>query len=423
MLGRLFHHWRRAFSDIPIAIWWLALVSLVNRCGSMAVVFLSLYLTGRLGYSVEQAGYVLGCYGVGALLGTWMGGRLTDRVGYFPVMAWTLVLSGLVLIGLVWLRSFAAVCASVFTLSLVAEGFRPANSVAIVRYSPPEVRTRSVSLYRMSINLGWAVAPALGGLLVAMGWTWLFWVDGLTCFLAAGLLVWLFSPSSPRGIRPEETAPSDEVEGTSTRHGFQEASPYRDGPYLAFILFTLLNALVFMQFVWTVPLFFKEIYRWDEQTIGLVTALNGLLVFTVEMPMIYSIERRLSRLQFVRRGLLLYLLAFAIFLLPLSPLWAALLFILAISFGEMLVMPFSTNFAFAYANKGNTGSYMALYSIAYSVSNIIAPLVGTQIIARWGYPTLWTLVCVLAFLSMAGFWFLEKKAEPRPRAVDLKTTA
>ncbi len=403
-----------------MAIWLLSLVSLVNRCGSMAVVFLSLYLTSRLGYSVEEAGYVLGFYGVGALLGTWVGGRLTDRIGYFRVMVWSLVLSGLVLIALMWLKDFAVVCAAVFSLSLVAEGFRPANSVAIAQYSSPEVRTRSVSLYRMSINLGWAVAPALGGLLVTLGWPWLFWVDGLTCFLAAVLLVRFFSPTSSKRLTVvEQLPPSAEVGAPMS----ESASPYRDGPYLAFAAFTLLNALVFMQFVWTVPLFFKEVYHWDERTIGVVTALNGFLVFLVEMPMIYSIEGRRSRLQFVRRGLLLYMAAFATFLLPINPLWAAVLFILAISFGEMLVMPFSTNFAFAYAAKGNAGSYMALYSIAYSLANIIAPLFGTQVISRWGFFTLWTLVCALALLSMLGFWVLERKAEPKTSALDLKATS
>lgn len=420
MITKLYRHWRDAFSGIPAAVWLLSLVSLVNRCGSMAVVFLSLYLTSRLGYSVEQAGYVLGCYGAGALLGTWLGGRLTDRFGHYGVMVWSLALTGVVLIALVWLTDFVVVCASVFTLSLVSDAFRPANSVAIARYSSPEVRTRSVSLFRMSINLGWAVAPALGGLLVSLGWMWLFWVDGLTCFLAAGLLIWLFSPKAARGFAEVDTASS----ASSTAVSEPTASPYRDGPYLAFALFTLLNALVFMQFVWTVPLFFKEAYHWNERTIGLVTALNGLFVFLVEMPMIYSIEGRLSRLQFVRRGLVLYAVAFAVFLLPLSPLWAALLFIVAISFGEMLVMPFSTNFAFTYAAKGSAGSYMALYSISYSIANILAPLFGTQVIARWGYFSLWTLVCVLALLSLIGFWFLEKKAEPRrPATVDVSATA
>ena len=69
MLFNLFAHWRNSYTGIPIRIWFLSMVSLVNRCGSMVVVFLSIYLTQHLGYGIEEAGYILGCFGAGALLG------------------------------------------------------------------------------------------------------------------------------------------------------------------------------------------------------------------------------------------------------------------------------------------------------------------------------------------------------------------
>ncbi|MBK9338169.1 MAG: MFS transporter [Lewinellaceae bacterium] len=412
MLFRLYAHWRESYSGIPTRIWLLSLVSLVNRCGSMVVIFLTIYLTKHLGYGLEDAGYVLGCFGAGALLGTYIGGGLADRFGYYPVMIWSLLLNGAMLILLIWIQSFWMMCAAVFVLSVVADGFRPANSVAIARYSIPENRTRSISLYRMSINLGWAVAPALGGLMVGLGWHWLFVADGITCILAA-ILLWLFMAPAA-GEQPGKHV--------HTEHAHREkapaaVSPYRDRPFLAFVFFTTINAIVFMQFLWTVPVYFKDAYHWDEATIGLVTAINGLLVFLIEMPLIYNIEGRRSRLQYVRLGLVLYVVAYLAFVFPPGGLVTALIFIVAISFGEMFVMPFSSNFVFGYAAKGSAGGYMALYGIAYSVANIIAPLLGTQVIARWGYHTLWYLLGALAVISWVGFWVLEKKTEgAAPRA-------
>jgi predicted MFS family arabinose efflux permease len=406
MLFRLYAHWRESYSGIPTRIWLLSLVSLVNRCGSMVVIFLTIYLTKHLGYGLQDAGYVLGCFGAGALVGTYIGGGLADRLGYYPVMIWSLLLNGAMLILLIWLQSFWVMCAAVFLLSVVADGFRPANSVAIARYSTPENRTRSISLYRMSINLGWAVAPALGGLMVGLGWHWLFVADGITCILAAGLL-WMF-------MAP--TAAEKHLKKAQTEQNHQEkapqVSPYRDKPFLVFAFFTTINAIVFMQFLWTVPVYFKDSYHWDEATIGLVSAINGLLVFLIEMPLIYNIEGRRSRLHYVRFGLVLYAIAYLAFVFPPGGLATALIFIVAISFGEMFVMPFSSNFVFGYAAKGSSaGSYMAVYGIAYSVANIIAPLLGTQVIARWGYHTLWYLLCGLVAVSWVGFWLLEKKTE------------
>ncbi|MBK6933380.1 MAG: MFS transporter [Saprospirales bacterium] len=174
-------------------------------------------------------------------------------------------------------------------------------------------------------------------------------------------------------------------------------------------MLTVLNALVFMQFVWTVPVFFKDEYHWDEHTIGLVAALNGLIVFLVEMPLIFQIEGRRTRLQFVRFGIILYAAAYLAFLFPPGGLITALVFITAISFGEMFVMPFSSNFVFGYAEKGSAGSYMAVYTITYSVANIFAPLMGTQIIANWGYQALWCLLGAMAAVSWVGFWIFEKR--------------
>lgn len=405
MLSRFFTHWKESYAGIPVRVWLLSLVSLVNRCGSMVVVFLSIYLNKHLGFGIQEAGYVLGCFGVGALLGTYLGGKLTDRIGFFPVMIWSLLLNGLVLVLLIWISTFWAMCAAVFLLSTVSDAFRPANSVAISRYCAPENRTRSISLYRMSINLGWAVAPALGGLMVALGWHWLFVADGVTCILAA-ILLWVYMAPKP-GDPDVKTGNAEKVEHTKS----VSASPYRDIPFLVFIVFTTLNAIVFMQFLWTVPVFFKDSYHWSEQTIGLVTAVNGLLVFMVEMPLIYGIEGRRSRLHYVRLGLVLYAVSYLSFLFPPGGLITAMIYIVAISFGEMFVMPFSSNFVFGYAEKGSAGSYMALYGIAYSVANIIAPVLGTQLIALWGYHTLWLVLGALTAISWVGFWLLEKRTE------------
>lgn len=391
------------------------MVSLVNRCGAMVVVFLTIYLTKHLGYGIRDAGYVLGCFGAGAFLGAYIGGKLTDRFGYYPIMLWSLIGNGIMLMVLIQLSNFWVMCGAVFLLSVISEIFRPANSLAISRYSTAETRTRSISLYRMSVNLGWTVAPALGGLLAGFGWHWLFVADGVTCLLAA-VLLWLLiapKPAQPSNA-PDKT---DETTENAKKPAQAAVSPYRDKPFLFFTLLTVLGAIVFMQLLWTVPIYFKDAHHWDEHTIGLLAALNGLIVFLVEMPLIYRIEGRRSRLGFVRLGLVLYAAAYFAFLIPPGGMASALLYMVAISFGEMFVMPFSSNFVFGYAEKGSAGGYMALYTMAYSVANVIAPLMGTQVIALWGFNTLWCILGAITAVTWAGFWVLERKAEKKVERV------
>lgn len=406
MLFRFFRHWRSSFTGIPRDIWFLALINLVNRIGSMVIVFITIYLTRELHFSIREAGYVMGFFGLGALAGAFLGGKLTDKLGYSPVQFWSLVANGIVLISIIPIRQFWLMCLAVFVLSVTADVFRPANSVAIARNSAPENRTRSISLMRMAFNMGWTVAPALGGLLVALGWKWLFWVDGLTCIAAALTLRWLMPPRL--AAEPEHTAEKTEVETTSV-------SPYRDRPFLWFVLLTLLNAVVFMQILWTVPVYWKEAHQWTESYIGVMMALNGLLVFTVEMPLIFRLEGRKPQLDYVRVGLLLYLFSYLTLVTPLGASAAAVIFTVVISFGEMFVMPFSSNYVYGRSAGKSQGQYMALYTMAYGIANILAPLFGTQVIAAWGYSTLWYSAAALAAIGWAGFWVLQKNSsKPKP---------
>lgn len=401
MLTTFYRHWLDSFRGLPSGVWLLAFVNLINRSGSMVLVFLSVYLTQHLGFDIRDAGYVMTSFGLGALGGMWLGGWATDRFGFYPIQLMSLAFNGVMLLVLLVITHFWALCATIFLLSLISEMFRPANQVAIAYYSTPETRTRSISMQRMAFNLGFTLSPALGGILAGkFGWHWLFWADGLTCIFAAIALRILLKPGKILQ-QPEEKA---------ARQDSSRVSPWRDKPYLAFTIFTFLGALVFMQLIWTIPVFFKDNFHWSEQEIGWAMALNGAIVFIVEMPLIFYLEKRRNVLFFVRIGLILYFLSYFTLMLPLADLSIALLFMLFISLGEIMVMPFSGNFAYDRANKrSNKGAYLALYGLAYSIANVLAPLLGTQIIAEWGFNTLWSITLALSIVSFGGFLWLERR--------------
>lgn len=120
----------------------------------------------------------------------------------------------------------------------------------------------------------------------------------------------------------------------------------------------------------------------------------------------------------------MYIVAYLAFVTPLGAFAAAMMFIVAISFGEMFVMPFSSNYVYGRSAGSQQGQYMALYTMAYSISHIIAPLFGTQVIAAWGYAVLWWLLALLAGITWIGFWFLDKKtAKAQPVQPEVEPVA
>ena len=75
--------YKDAYSGLPREAWLLSLVELVNRSGTMVFFFMTLYLTQEFGFSTFKAGQVMSAYGFGALLGTYLGGKLTDILGAY----------------------------------------------------------------------------------------------------------------------------------------------------------------------------------------------------------------------------------------------------------------------------------------------------------------------------------------------------
>ena len=395
----MLHHIRSSFSGLPRAIWILALVSFCNRIGTMVVGFMTLYFNQYLHFSIERTGYASACFGVGAISGVYIGGILTDKFGYYRVQLASLFGSGLMFLLAMNVRSFEGACIIMFFLALISESFRPANSVAVLFHSNETIRTRCYSLLRVGVNLAVGLAFLVGGILITFGWHWLFLVDSLSGFGAAAIVFFFLKNESPKHIKLKNVNSETET-----------LSAYKDKQFLIFILFTLTGAIVFMQFIWTVPIFFKTIYGWNEATIGLVIAFNCAIVMFVEMPLIFSIENKKNPLWFVRLGLLCYAIAFAALILPVKfAIISAVIYIIVISFGEILVMPFSSNWATTRAGASRQGQYMALYNMAYSSCSIFSPMLGTQIIGNFSFNYLWIILLMLCGIAMAGFYFLEKR--------------
>lgn len=369
----------------------------------MVVPFLTMYCHIQLGFSVQQAGFVMALFGAGAILGAFVGGKIVDAWGFYPLQLAALLVGGTMFLLVGQLQSYTALCIGTFTLSACNESFRPANSTAIAHYSTVENRTRSYSLNRLAINLGWAFGGALGGFLASVNYHLLFWVDGCTNIFAALLLLKLlpFVKSGRKRAAVKDVKP---VKATS---------PYRDSTYLFFILLTILFAACFFQLFSMQPLFYKTEWRLNERFIGVLMALNGVIIVGVEMIIVYRLEGTRPLTTFIRTGIFLVGVGFAIInILPPSA-WVAVLCVTIVTFGEMFSMPFMNSFWVSRTTEGNRGQYAALYTIAWSMGQIAGPYTGSIVIQKSGYATLWWGIALVCLVTSLGFYRLGKFVKNR----------
>lgn len=397
-MSSLLSLYREAFSNLPRNIWVLSATSFINRAGSMVLLFTSLYFTKQLHFSIAQAGMVMSFYGIGSVLGSYAGGWLTDRKNYFDIMIFSLISSGLILLLMLIATNPLEIATIIFMYAFTADMFRPPNAAAIAVYSNPLNITRSVSLLRLAINLGFSVGPAVGGLVALhFGYKWLFAIDAFTSFAAAAMLyIYL-----PRQVTEKNRKQSPVLMDSKT-------SAYRDWYYLLFIFLVAFYGICFFQLFASIPQYFSTVCHYNEATIGLLLALNGLIVVIIEMPLITILEKKKKIFPFIILGVLCLPFAFGILQFGKGLLIAAILYTLIISLSEIFAMPFMMDYSLSRPPKERQGQYSALYSIAYGIANIAAPALGLGIAAHYGFNNMFMFFIVLSFLLAGGFILLNR---------------
>jgi predicted MFS family arabinose efflux permease len=365
----------------------------------MVVPFMTLYLTGKdMQRSLSDAGLVMGLFGLGSIVGAFFGGKLSDRIGFYKVQLITLFGGGIMFLILGQVKSFPLICLCTFILSLVNEAFRPANSSAIAFYSTIENRTRSYSLNRLSINLGWAVGASVGGILASIDYELLFWVDGFTNLTAAVLLAYFLKPSGTPRVKTEPT-----VQVTPAQ------SAYRDKIYLWFILLVVLFAFCFFQLFTTIPKYFRDNLHLGERYIGFIMAINGGIIVALEMVVIFVLEGK-KRLQvYISAGLIVCALAFMSLLLKGDPKLISLCMILLITAGEIAAMPFMNTIWTLRSNEKNRGQYAALYTMAWGVAQVLGPFTCSYIAEAFGFDVMFIFISSLLCIAAVGFYYLPSK--------------
>lgn len=389
------HAYVNTFKGLSREVWWLALITLINRAGTMVIPFLSLYLTTSLHFTLDDVGWIMTAFGLGSVCGSWIGGKLTDLFGYYKVMALSLIGTGILFICLQLLDTFNTFCIGIFIVMLVADMFRPAMFVALNTYSKPENKTRSLTLIRLAINLGFSAGPAIGGLIITtMSYSGLFWVDGITCILASLLLLNVLHPKKAREIDVAKTE--------------NPKSAYSDTPYLVFLLAIVLFCIVFLQYFSTMPVFYKEANHLSELEIGLLLGFNGFLIFAFEMPLIKWLEST----KYSKTGLVLFgtiLTGLSVLILTFTS-WIGILIVgmILMTVGEMIAFPFSNAFALQRSKRGKQGEYMALYSISFSIAHTFGHNLGLHVVSGYGFDTNWYVMTVLATISIILLVFLKR---------------
>lgn len=393
------------FKGLPKEIYILCFARMVNAVGMFIFPLLTLILTRKIGLSNSEAGFWIMMVGVMFIPSNLIGGKLTDRFGRKKLIIICETLGGLLYV----LCGFMDPSMNQLWLILMACFFfgmsEPANNAVIADLTTPENRDASYALSYMCFNMGFAIGPALGGLLFENHYPWIFWGDALTLFIAISLVLFFVRETfgDAQIDLGEERVMERHVEGSIFK-------VLRQRPILiVFSVILLLYNFSYSQWHYLLPLQMNQ--QFDEKgaaLFGMLASLNGVVVMLCT-PLLTSLLHKTHNLRKVALGGVLYMIGFGLFgFIGGLPFQYFALGCVIFTLGEILIttsfMPFITNRTPA-SHRGRMNAVIPLImGIGYS----IGPLLMGKGLDRYSIDTGWRLIGLLMTMGVLLMLLLER---------------
>ncbi|OPY34855.1 MAG: multidrug resistance protein MdtH [Methanomassiliicoccales archaeon PtaU1.Bin124] len=389
---------RFMFKGYDHRIWVLFFSILIDGTGySIISPFLAIYMHDNLGMSMAAVGVVFLVGGIASAVGNLVGGIASDKLGRKGVMTYSMLARTLSFLGLAVL---IAVQPDMLLITIVLCGtfffggvFSPANNAMVADVVEPARRLEAYGLLRVAWNLGFAIGPAIGGVMLLYSFFLTFLTSALISLVAA-LMVGL--------MLTESWTPKPQEKRTSL---FREIKNVK----LVFLLFCLACIPMFImsgQFATTYSVYANERVGIDTFTIGLVFGLNGLMVVLMQMPLARWLEPWNKYLA-MALGTAIYTIGYFMVGLVFDGLTLGLsMFVITI--GEMVVVPVSTDLSVSMATEDEKGKYLGVFGLITSVgwfgSTLIGGVLYDVISVGWLLWSAISLLGVVTLLALLPLW-------------------
>ncbi|MER5335423.1 MFS transporter [Micromonospora sp. NPDC002717] len=381
--------WSQTAGGLPRTFWYLWTATLINRLGSFVAIYLGVYLVSVRGFSPAYAGVVIGLHGAGSAAGSVLGGVVADRWGRRPAMLVGNVAAAVAAVSLGLSDHPTAVAALTLLLGLFLGVARPAFTATIIDVVGERDRLRALTLNYWAINIGFAVAATVAGLLVRADPLLLFVVNAAVLLGTAALI----------GLKVPESRPAPVTVGQFTRADSGGlGTVLRDR---VFLTFTALTGLAWLCIQGSVMLpVALQADGLPASAYGPVIAVNGLMIVLGQL-FVPRLVGRFDRSRTIAVAVVVVGAGFALTALA-DAVWFYAFTVAVWTLGEMLMTPANSALTADLSPAAQRGRYQGVYSLGYAFASFAGPTLGGLVAARFSTDALWLGLFGLALLVAAG---------------------
>lgn len=386
------------YREYPRAFWMMALATLIDHIGGYLLFpFFALYLTSRFGVSMAQVGVLFAVYSVSSMVGSTLGGGLADHFGRKRMILFGLIFSSLSALSMGLVDKFSAFFLLAVSVGVLSDVAGPAHQAMVADLLPEAKRADGYGIIRIAFNISAVIGPAIGGLLAARSYLYLFIADAAISILTA-IFVAVVLPETKPAAQVHEERPSL----LRTMGGYGKV--VRDSAFMFFLGAVVLQVFAYANMNTTLGVFLRDERGASTEIYGLLLSMNAIMVVLLQFPITRRIEG-LPPMLMMAAGTVLYAIGFGMFGFAAATGMFVVAMVL-ITIGEMIVAPVAQAVVATFAPEDMRGRYMAVSGLAWGIPFGIGPYLAGLILDGPHPESLWYAAAMVASLSAAGFLIL-----------------
>jgi MFS family permease len=387
---------KKIYQDFPEKFWVVVGTSFIDQIGNTLLFpFFSLYITQKFGVGMTQAGIVLGTFSAFGLIGSMIGGALTDKFGRKSLVLFGLIFSAISTLSLGLVNEFTVLIPLAVVIGLLSNIAGPARQAMVADLLPEEKRQEGFGVLRVVGNMAWIIGPTIGGFIAGRSYFALFVMDAVISCIVAVIFFFYINETKP------ET--SGESEGVlKTFAGY--STVLKDYAYVAFLVVSMLMGLVYQQLYNSLSVYLRDSHGIQPQGYGFLLTASAITVILFQFPTTRIIKKYPAFLM-MAVGVFFYMIGFGMFGFA-TVYWLFTVAVIIITVGEMVIMPTASALAANFAPEDMRGRYMAVFGLSWALPATVGPSAAGLILDNFNPNLLWYIGALICAVSVFSFYLL-----------------
>ena len=401
---------RKTYNEFPSLFWVVVVTLFIDSLGSTLLFpFFALYITEKFGVGMTQAGIFIGMSSLFGILGSMIGGALTDHFGRRKLILFGLVFSALSSLAFGLASDVNLLYPLVIFVGVLSRLAAPAQDAMMADILPESKRQEGFGITRVAFNFAWIFGTALGGLIASQSFFALFVTDAVLSTLVAIILYFKLPETQPRNHKNAKE--NESLLTTITNYRIV----LKDSAYMVFILIGIISLLVYQQQYSSLPVYLRDVHNISSQIYGVMLAIAGLEVVLLQF-WVSRVIRNYPPFKMMTLGTVFFLAGFTMIGFVRSvPLFV--LAVVIITVGEMITFPTNRVIASNFAPEDMRGRYMAIFDLGWTLPATIGPAAAGLILDYYNPNLLWYIGGIMSGVSALGFYALHVKLGTQARFV------